>query len=54
MIKEEDEKQLQTFIECFNSPSNDIGLNSSFEEISNKGEKDIEYNFLNKERMKFI
>ena len=42
-IKEEDEKELQKFIECFNSPSNGIILNTCFEEISNK-EGDIEYN----------
>ena len=54
MIKdEEDEKELQKFIECFNSFSSEITFNSSFEENSNKDEEDIEYNFLNKEKMKY-
>jgi SHAQKYF class myb-like DNA-binding protein len=54
MIKdEEDEKELQKFIECFNSSSSEITFNSSFEENSNKDEEDIEYNFLNKEKMKY-
>ena len=55
MIKEEeDEKELQKFIECFNSPSSEITLNSSFEEISNKEEEeDIEYNYLNQKGMKY-
>ena len=52
--EEEDEKELQKFIECFNSPSSEITLNSSFEEISNKEEEeDIEYNYLNQEKMKY-
>ena len=43
ITQEEEEKEiLQKFIECFNSPSGEITLNSSFDEISNKDEeKDI-------------
>ena len=53
MIKEEEEKELQKFIECFNSSSSEITLNSSFEEISNKDEEDFDYNYLNQEGIKF-
>ena len=51
--EEEDERELQKFIEWFNSPPSEITLNSSFEETSNKEEEDIEYNYLNKEEMKY-
>ena len=54
MIKEEEEeKELQKFIECFNSSSSEITLNSSFEEISNIDEEDFDYNYLNQEGIKF-
>ena len=53
MIKEEEEeKELQKFIECFNSSSSEITLNSSFDENSNKDEEDMEYYF-NQEEMKY-
>ena len=54
--KEEEEKELQKFIECFNSSSGVITLNSSFEENSyNKDDEEkIGYsNFLNKENIKY-
>ena len=54
--KEEEEKELQKFIECFNSSSGEITLNSSFEENSyNKDDEEkIGYsNFLNKENIKY-
>ena len=53
--KEEEEKELQIFIECFNSTSGEITLNSSFEENSyNKvDEEEIGYNYLNKKNIKY-
>lgn len=55
--KEEEEKELQKFIECFNSSSGEITLNSSFEENSNSYNKDEEeeigYNYLNKTNIKY-
>jgi SHAQKYF class myb-like DNA-binding protein len=55
MIKDkEEEKELQKFLECFNSSSGEITLNSSFEENSIKDEgEENEYNFLNKSDIKF-
>ena len=41
---EEDEEILQKLIECFNPPSGEIILNSSFEEISHK-DNDFQYKF---------
>ena len=52
--KEEEEKELQKFIECFNSSSGEITLNSSFEENSYKDDKEeIGYNYLNKENINY-
>ena len=53
--KEEEEKELQKYIECFNSSSGEITLNSSFEENSyNKDdEEEIGYNYLNKTNIKY-
>ena len=55
--KEEEEKELQKFIECFNLSSGEITLNSSFEENSyNKDddeEEEIGYNYLNKSNIKY-
>ena len=52
--KEEEEKELQKFIECFNSSSGEITLNSSFEENSYKDdEEEIGYNYLNKANIKY-
>jgi SHAQKYF class myb-like DNA-binding protein len=50
MIKEEeDEKELQKFIECFNSSQGEITLNSSFEENSKIDDADEDgFNYLNK------
>ena len=50
MIKEEeDEKELQKFIECFNSSKGEITLNSSFEENSKKDdEEEDKFNNINK------
>lgn len=46
IIQEEDEEQiLQKYIDCFNSPSGNITLNTSFEE-DEENEKDISYNFI--------
>ena len=55
ITQEEEEKEiLQKFIECFNSPSGEITLNSSFDEISNKDEeKDIIFS-LNEIPIKYI
>ena len=54
LIKDEEEKELQKFLECFNSSSGEITLNSSFEENSKKDEgEENEYNFLNKSDIKF-
>ena len=50
IVKEEDEEQiLKKFIECFNSPSGNITLNTSFEEESYKESEndDIVYKFFN-------
>jgi len=53
--KEEEEKELQKFIECFNSSSGEITLNSSFEENPNNkdDEEEIGYNYLNKTNIKY-
>ena len=56
MIKEEEEEKemLQKFIECFNSSSSEITLNSSFEENSRKNcANDAEYNFLIESPIKY-
>ena len=56
MIKEEEEEKemLQKFIECFNSSSSEITLNSSFEENSRKDcANDAEYNFLIESPIKY-
>ena len=47
--KEEDEEEiLKKYIECFNSPSGEITLNTSFEEESSKeNENDIGYKIFN-------
>ena len=51
IVKEEDEEQiLKKFIECFNSTSGNITLNTSFEEEfdnEKENEKDIFFNLLN-------
>ena len=56
MIKEEEKEKemLQKFIECFNSSSSEITLNSSFEENSRKDcANDAEYNFLIESPIKY-
>ena len=40
-IKEEEDEALEKFIECFNKTSQEINLNSSFEDIFNDKEEDI-------------
>ena len=46
---ENEEEILKKYIECFNSPSGEINLNTSFEEESSskENENDSEYKFLN-------
>ena len=55
--KEEEEKELQKIIECFNSSYGEITLNSSFEENSyNKDDDEVEeigYNYLNNTNIKY-
>ena len=52
--KEEDEEQiLKKFIECFNSPSGEITLNTSFEESSNIEDNDIGYKLLNESSINY-
>ena len=50
--EEEEERELQKYIECFNSSSGEITLNSSFEENSNKCEEGFRYDFLNENDIK--
>ena len=51
--EEEDKEILQKFIECFNSPSGEITLNSSFDESSNKEEENDGAFFLNEIPIKY-
>lgn len=44
--EEEEEQMLKKFIECFNSPSGEITLNTSFEESSNNEDDNNQYKFL--------
>ena len=54
ITQEEEEKEiLQKFIECFNSPSGEITLNSSFDESSNKEEENDGAFFLNEIPIKY-
>ena len=51
---EEDEEQiLKKLIECFNSPSGEITLNTSFEESSNDKDNDIGYKLLNESSINY-
>ena len=51
---EEEERDLQKFIECFNCPSGNITLNSSFEENSlNFEDNNLGYNFVNEIQHKY-
>ena len=50
---EDEEQMLKKFIECFNSPSGEITLNTSFEESSNVEDNDIGYKLLNESSINF-
>ena len=52
--QEEEDRNLQKFIECFNCPSGNITLNSSFEENSlNNEDNNYGYNFVNEIQFKY-
>ncbi len=51
--EEEDKKILQKYIECFNSPSWEVSLNSSFEEQQKKDEANENSDFFNQIQNKY-
>ena len=51
--EEEDKEILQKYIECFNSPSWEVSLNSSFEEQQKKDDANENYDFLNQIQNKY-
>ena len=50
--EEEDKEMLQKFIKCFNSSSDNITLNASFEE-SSFNENSMDYNFVKESKIKY-